>query len=179
MASGLPNKERVRIRQLYAEGKVDRMALLESEAASYHAPGTCTTERRTPTRWWSNLWKHAAAGLVLCPSGCSAAGSADRRRRAPVTRMTGNGNEWMPLGKMFDEKVVVNGIVALLATGGSTNHTMHTVAMARAAELSLTGTISPTCQTWCRCWRASIPTARRISTTSGRQAAFRYWCASC
>ncbi len=57
MASGLPNKEKVRIRQLYAEGKVDRMALLESEAASYHAPGTCTsTERRTPTRWWSNLW---------------------------------------------------------------------------------------------------------------------------
>jgi phosphogluconate dehydratase len=49
--------------------------------------------------------------------------------------MTGNGNEWMPLGKMFDEKVVVNGIVALLATGGSTNHTMHLVAMARAAGI--------------------------------------------
>jgi phosphogluconate dehydratase len=57
MASGLPNKEKVRIRQLYAEGKVDRMALLESEAASYHAPGTCTsTVRRTPTRWWWSLW---------------------------------------------------------------------------------------------------------------------------
>lgn len=53
-----------------------------------------------------------------------------------VTRMTGNGNEWMPIGKMIDEKVVVNGIVALLATGGSTNHTMHTVAMARAARYS-------------------------------------------
>lgn len=49
-----------------------------------------------------------------------------------VTRMTGNGNEWMPIGKMIDEKVVVNGIVALLATGGSTNHTMHLVAMARS-----------------------------------------------
>ncbi len=93
--------------------------------------------------------------------------------------MTGNGNEWMPLGKMFDEKVVVNGIVALLATGGSTNHTMHLVAMAARRELSLTGTISPTFQTLYRCWRASIPTARRISTTSRRQAAFRYWCASC
>lgn len=57
MASGLPNKEKVRIRQLYAEGKVDRMALLESEAASYHAPGTCTfTVRLTPTRWWWSLW---------------------------------------------------------------------------------------------------------------------------
>jgi len=52
-----------------------------------------------------------------------------------VTRLTGNGNEWMPLGKMVDEKVVVNGIVALLATGGSTNHTMHMVAMARAAGI--------------------------------------------
>lgn len=51
--------------------------------------------------------------------------------------MTGNGNEWMPIGKMIDEKVVVNGIVALLATGGSTNHTMHTVAMARAAGIQI------------------------------------------
>lgn len=54
-----------------------------------------------------------------------------------VTRMTGNGNEWMPIGKMIDEKVVVNGIVALLATGGSTNHTMHLVAMARAAGIQI------------------------------------------
>lgn len=51
-----------------------------------------------------------------------------------VTRLTGNGNTWMPLGKMIDEKVVVNGIVALLATGGSTNHTMHLVAMARGGH---------------------------------------------
>ncbi len=51
--------------------------------------------------------------------------------------MTGNGNEWMPIGKMIDEKVVVNGIVALLATGGSTNHTMHLVAMARAAGIQI------------------------------------------
>jgi phosphogluconate dehydratase len=64
--------------------------------------------------------------------------------------MTGNGNEWMPLGKMIDEKVVVNGIVALLATGGSTNHTMHLVAMARAAASSLTGMTSPNCLTLCR-----------------------------
>ena len=58
MASGLANKEKVRIRQLYAEGKVDRMALLESEAASYHAPGTWygSMVRQTPTRWWWSLW---------------------------------------------------------------------------------------------------------------------------
>lgn len=82
MASGLPNKEKVRIRQLYAEGKVDRMALTESEAASYHAPGTCTFYGTANTNQMVVGYGHAAAGLVLCPSGCSAAGSADRRRRA-------------------------------------------------------------------------------------------------
>ncbi len=84
MASGLPNKEKVRIRQLYAEGKVDRMALPESEAASYHAPGTCTFYGTANTNQMVvEFMGDAAAGLVLCPSGCSAAGSTDRRRRAP------------------------------------------------------------------------------------------------
>lgn len=58
--------------------------------------------------------------------------------------MTGNGNEWMPIGKMIDEKVVVNGIVALLATGGSTNHTMHPVAMSALPVFRLTGMTSLT-----------------------------------
>ncbi|AVR04701.1 phosphogluconate dehydratase [Pluralibacter gergoviae] len=136
MASGLPNKEKVRIRQLYAEGKLDRMALLESEAASYHAPGTCTFYGTANTNQ-----------MVIEFMGMQLPGSSFIHPDAPlrqamteaaarqVTRMTGNGNEWMPLGKMFDEKVVVNGIVALLATGGSTNHTMHLVAMARAAGI--------------------------------------------
>ncbi|MDD9629069.1 phosphogluconate dehydratase [Klebsiella michiganensis] len=136
MASGLANKEKVRIRQLYAEGKVDRMALLESEAASYHAPGTCTFYGTANTNQ-----------MVVEFMGMQLPGSSFVHPDAPlrealtaaaarqVTRLTGNGNEWMPLGKMFDEKVVVNGIVALLATGGSTNHTMHLVAMARAAGI--------------------------------------------
>ncbi|MEX8982333.1 phosphogluconate dehydratase, partial [Salmonella enterica] len=136
MASGLPNKEKVRIRQLYAEGKVDRMALLESEAASYHAPGTCTFYGTANTNQ-----------MVVEFMGMQLPGSSFVHPDAPlrealtaaaarqVTRLTGNGNTWMPLGKMIDEKVVVNGIVALLATGGSTNHTMHLVAMARAAGI--------------------------------------------
>lgn len=136
MASGLPNKEKVRIRQLYAEGKVDRIALLESEAASYHAPGTCTFYGTANTNQ-----------MVVEFMGMQLPGSSFVHPDAPlrheltaaaarqVTRLTGNGNEWMPLGKMIDEKVVVNGIVALLATGGSTNHTMHLVAMARAAGI--------------------------------------------
>lgn len=136
MASGLANKEKVRIRQLYAEGKVDRMALLESEAASYHAPGTCTFYGTANTNQ-----------MVVEFMGMQLPGSSFVQPDAPlrealtaaaarqVTRLTGNGNSWMPLGKMIDEKVVVNGIVALLATGGSTNHTMHLVAMARAAGI--------------------------------------------
>lgn len=136
MASGLPNKEKVRIRQLYAEGKVDRMALLESEAASYHAPGTCTFYGTANTNQ-----------MVIEFMGMQLPGSSFIQPDAPlrealtsaaarqVTRLTSNGTEYMPLGKMIDEKVVVNGIVALLATGGSTNHTMHLVAMARAAGI--------------------------------------------
>ncbi|WP_031521225.1 phosphogluconate dehydratase [Siccibacter colletis] len=136
MTSGLPNKEKVRIRQLYAEGKVDRMALLESEAASYHAPGTCTFYGTANT----NQMVVEFMGMQL-PGSSFVHPDAELREALTcaaarqVTRLTGNGNEWMPIGKMVDEKVVVNGIVALLATGGSTNHTMHLVAMARAAGI--------------------------------------------
>lgn len=105
MASGLPNKEKVRIRQLYAEGKVDRMALLESEAASYHAPGTCTFYGTANTNQ-----------MVVEFMGMQLPGSSFVHPDAPlrealtaaaarqVTRLTGNGNTWMPLGKMIDEK---------------------------------------------------------------------------
>lgn len=180
MASGLANKEKVRIRQLYAEGKVDRMALLESEAASYHAPGTCTFYGTANTNQ-----------MVVEFMGMQLPGSSFVHPDAPlrealtaaaarqVTRLTGNGNEWMPLGKMFDEKVVVNGIVALLATGVPPT-TPCTWWLWRGRQgSSLTGMISPISLTWCRCWRASTRTARRILTTSRRLAACRCWCASC
>ncbi|AFJ47401.1 phosphogluconate dehydratase [Shimwellia blattae] len=136
MSSGLPNKEKVRIRQLYAEGKVDRAALLDAEAASYHAPGTCTFYGTANT----NQMVIEFMGMQL-PGSSFVHPDATLRHELTaaaarqVTRFTGNGNEWMPIGKMVDEKVVVNGIVALLATGGSTNHTMHMVAMARAAGI--------------------------------------------
>lgn len=130
----------MRIRQLYAEGKVDRMALLESEAASYHAPGTCTFYGTANTnqmvRSFGGDAKQRASLFIRIFARCF-----DRRCRASgYTRMTGNGNEWMPIGKMIDEKVVVNGIVALLATGGSTNHTMHLGHAARAG-IQITGTL--------------------------------------
>jgi phosphogluconate dehydratase len=80
---------------------------------------------------------------------------------------------------MSDEKVVVNGIVALLATGGSTNHTMHLVAMARAAGIIINWDDFSDLSDVVLLLARSIPTVRRISTTSRRRAAFRYWCASC
>ncbi|SUG47356.1 6-phosphogluconate dehydratase [Salmonella enterica subsp. arizonae] len=137
MASGLPNKEKVRIRQLYAEGKVDRMALLESEAASYHAPGTCTFYGTANTNQMVvEFYGDAVAGFFVCASGCAVARGSDCRCR---TSGHTSYRQWQFVDaapvKMIDEKVVVNGIVALLATGGSTNHTMHLVAMARAAGI--------------------------------------------
>ncbi len=136
MASGLPNKEKVRVRQLYAEGKVGRDALLDAEAASYHAPGTCTFYGTANT----NQMVIEFMGMQLPGSSFIQPDALLRKELTAaaarqVTRFTGNGNEWMPIGKIMDEKAVVNGIVALLATGGSTNHTMHLVAMARAAGI--------------------------------------------
>ncbi len=96
-----------------------------------------------------------------------------------VTRMTGNGNEWMPIGKMIDEKVVVNGIVALLATGGSTNHTMHLVAMARAAGIQINwddfSDLSDVVPLMARLY----PNGPANITTSRRQVAYRFWCVNC
>lgn len=180
MASGLPNKEKVRIRQLYAEGKVDRMALLESEAASYHAPGTCTFYGTANTNQMVVEFmgmQLPGSSFVHPDSPLRDALTAAAARQ--VTRMTGNGNEWMPIGKMIDEKVVVNGIVALLATGGSTNHTMHLVAMARAAGIQINwddfSDLSDVVPLMARLY----PNGPAILTTSRRQVAYRFWCVNC
>ncbi|EPJ1398648.1 TPA: phosphogluconate dehydratase [Yersinia enterocolitica] len=136
MASGLSNKEKVRVRQLYAEGKVDRHALLEAESASYHSAGTCTFYGTAN----SNQMVMEVMGLHLPGSSFiqpntplrDALTAAAARQ---VTRLTQTSGNYLPVGQLVDEKVVVNGIVALLATGGSTNHTMHLVAMARSAGI--------------------------------------------
>ncbi|MCG8707419.1 phosphogluconate dehydratase [Brenneria sp. 4F2] len=136
MPSGLPNKEKVRIRQLYAEGKLDRQALLESESASYHSAGTCTFYGTAN----SNQMVVEVMGLHLpgasfVPPGTALRDALTDAAGSQITRLTQHSDHFMPVGKLIDEKVVVNGIVALLATGGSTNHTMHLVAMARAAGI--------------------------------------------
>ncbi|MDA5537192.1 phosphogluconate dehydratase [Yersinia mollaretii] len=138
MATGLSNKEKVRVRQLFAEGKVDRNALLEAESASYHSAGTCTFYGTAN----SNQMVMEVMGLHLpgasfiqpnTPLRDALTAAAARQ----VTRLTENSGHYLPIGQLVDEKVVVNGIVALLATGGSTNHTMHLVAMARSAGIMI------------------------------------------
>ncbi|PKE30760.1 phosphogluconate dehydratase [Rahnella sp. AA] len=136
MSTGLPNKEKVRIRQLYTEGKVDRQALLEAEAASYHGIGTCTFYGTANT----NQMVMEVMGLHLpgssfVPPDCALRDALTDSAARQVTRLTENSGNYQPLGLMVNEKTVVNGIVSLLATGGSTNLTMHMVAMARAAGI--------------------------------------------
>jgi phosphogluconate dehydratase len=139
MTSGLPNTEKAHIRQLHAEGRVDRAALLEAEAASYHSAGTCTFYGTAN----SNQLLMEAMGLHLPGASFPNPGSPLRRAltEAAARRITGStslGPEYTPLGQIVDERAIVNGCVALLATGGSTNHTMHLVAIARAAGVQLT-----------------------------------------
>ncbi len=139
MTSGLPNAEKAKIRQLFAEGKVGREALLEAEAQSYHGPGTCTFYGTAN----SNQMLMEIMGLHLPGSTFVNPGTAlrDEITRASTRRamaITALGNEYTPIGKVIDERAVVNGVVGLLATGGSTNHTIHLIAMAAAAGIALT-----------------------------------------
>lgn len=134
MPSGIPNKEKARVRQLYAEGKVGKEELLESESASYHSAGTCTFYGTAN----SNQLVVEMMGLHLPGSSFVNPGTPlrDELTKAAarqVTRLTDLGADYMPIGHIVDAKAVVNGIVGLLATGGSTNHTMHLVAVARSA----------------------------------------------
>ncbi|AHG19877.1 phosphogluconate dehydratase [Chania multitudinisentens RB-25] len=138
MSSGLPNKEKVRVRQLYAEGKADRHALLAAEAASYHGIGTCTFYGTANTNQMvlEVMGLHLPGASFIHPETPLRDALNDAAARQ-VTRLTETSGHYLPVGQLVDEKVVVNGIVALLATGGSTNLTMHMVAMARAAGIMI------------------------------------------
>lgn len=136
MPSGLPNKEKQRIRQLYAEGKVGRDELLEAESQSYHSPGTCTFYGTAN----SNQMLVEVMGLQLPGSAFVNPGTPlrDQLTRASteqVIRLSKPQGGTLGLGDMVNEKSIVNALVALLATGGSTNHTLHWVAIARAAGI--------------------------------------------
>ncbi|WP_439647354.1 phosphogluconate dehydratase [Azospirillum baldaniorum] len=133
MPSGLPNKEKGRIRQQYAEGKLDKDALLEAESASYHAPGTCTFYGTAN----SNQMLVEMMGLHLPGASFANPGTAlrDALTDAAARRVVGLRT---PIGEIVDERAIVNAVVGLLATGGSTNHTLHLPAIAAAAGVALT-----------------------------------------
>jgi phosphogluconate dehydratase len=136
MPSGLANKEKVRVRQLYAEGKASREDLLEAEAASYHGAGTCTFYGTAN----SNQMMMEMMGLHMPGSAFINPGSKLRTEltRAATHRLTqigADGNDYRPLGLCVDEKAIINATVGLLATGGSTNHAIHIPAIARAAGI--------------------------------------------
>lgn len=138
MTSGLPNDEKAKIRQAYAEGKVGRDALLEAEAKAYHGPGTCTFygTANTNQMLMEIMGLHLPGASFVNPNTPlrDALTRAATERALAITLL---GNEYTPIGKMLDERAFVNSVVGLHATGGSTNHTLHLVAMAAAAALRL------------------------------------------
>lgn len=137
MPSGLANKEKQRVRQLYAEGKVGRAELLEAEAASYHGAGTCTFYGTAN----SNQMMMEVMGLHMPGAAFINPGTKLRTEltRAAVHRLVevGKGPAYRPLGRCINEKAIVNACIGLLATGGSTNHAIHLPAIARAAGIQL------------------------------------------
>ncbi len=143
MPSGLSNKEKVRVRQLFAEGKATKEELLEAESASYHGAGTCTFFGTAN----SNQMMMEMMGLHVPGSSFVNPGTKLRQEltRKAVHQLTQNGwaqegsdkQYYKPLGHCIDEKAIVNAVVGLLATGGSTNHVIHLPAIARAAGIIL------------------------------------------
>lgn len=139
MPSGLPNKEKAARRQLFAEGKISRAELLQAEAESYHAPGTCTFYGTAN----SNQMMMEVMGLHL-PGAAFVAPNTPLREALTVAatqraaKITGLGDDYRPIGRVVDEKAIVNAIVGLMATGGSTNHFIHLPAIALAAGIEIT-----------------------------------------
>lgn len=138
MTSGLPNDEKSKVRQQFATGEVGRDKLMEAEMASYHGPGTCTFYGTANT----NQMLMEVMGLHLPGASFVNPGTAlrDALTDAAAKRaieITGLGNDYRPVGEVLDERAFVNGIVGLMATGGSTNLVLHLPAMARAAGVIL------------------------------------------
>jgi phosphogluconate dehydratase len=136
MPTGIANKEKARIRQLFAEGKVGRDALLESECGSYHSAGTCTFYgTANSNQMLMEVMGLHMPGSAFVPPNTPLRDALTAAATKRLARITSLGKEHIPLGRVIDERAIVNAIVGLLATGGSTNHTLHLVAIARAAGI--------------------------------------------
>ena len=139
MTSGISNSEKAKARQQFALGEVGREALLEAEMKAYHGPGTCTFygTANSNQMLMEVMGLHLPGAAFVHPNTPlrEALTAATARR---VLEITARGNQYTPIAEVVDERAVINGIVALMATGGSTNHTIHLVAMARAAGIQIT-----------------------------------------
>jgi phosphogluconate dehydratase len=139
MTSGLPNDEKAKTRQLYAEGKVGRAELLEAESKSYHGPGTCTFYgTANSNQMLMEIMGLHTPGASFVNPGTPLRDALTKEAAKRALAITALGNEYTPVGRMIDERSVVNAVVGLHATGGSTNHTIHLIAMAAAAGITLT-----------------------------------------
>ncbi len=138
MPTGLANKEKQKIRQLYAEGKATRADLLESESASYHAPGTCTFygTANSNQMMMELMGLHVPASAFV-PPNTPLRSALTRKAVHRLAEIGREGADYRPMARVVDEKAIVNAAVGLLATGGSTNHAIHLPAMARAAGIVL------------------------------------------
>ena len=136
MTSGISNKEKARIRQLYAQGKATREELLECEAGSYHSAGTCTFygTANSNQMLMEIMGLHLPGAAFITPGTPlrDALTAAAAKRAVEISQQ---GGTYIPVGHVVDEKCIVNAVVGLLATGGSTNHTLHLVAIAKAAGI--------------------------------------------
>jgi len=138
MTTGIANDDKAKVRQLYAEGKVGRDALLESEMASYHGPGTCTFygTANSNQMLMEVMGLHLPGAAFVNPN-TPLRDALTRRAARVAAEISAQGSRFTPICEVIDEKAIVNGIVGLLATGGSTNHTLHINAIARAAGINV------------------------------------------
>lgn len=139
MPTGISNKEKAAVRQLFAEGKATREELLASEMASYHAPGTCTFYGTANTNQLlvEVMGLHLPGASFVNPN-TPLRDELTREAARQASRLTPENGNYVPMAEIVDEKAIVNSVVALLATGGSTNHTLHLLAIAQAAGIQLT-----------------------------------------
>ena len=138
MPSGIANREKQKVRQLYAEGKVGRDELLKSEMGSYHSPGTCTFYgTANSNQMLMELMGLHVPGASFVPPNTPLRSALTREAVHRLAAITRQGDDYRPMAQVVDERAIVNACVGLMATGGSTNHALHLPAMARAAGIAL------------------------------------------
>ncbi len=138
MSTGISNSDKAHTRQLFAQGKVGRAELLESESQSYHGPGTCTFYgTANSNQMLMEIMGLHLPGAAFVPPNTALREALTRAAAQRAIQLGAQGEEFTPVAEVISEKAIVNGIVGLLATGGSTNHTLHLVAIAQAAGIAI------------------------------------------